>query len=161
KVLIADPIGNWIDPLIDGRSPLALPTAWLTLLGYALQIYFDFSGYCDMAIGLGRLLGVELPQNFDAPYQAKSPTDFWRRWHMTLSFWLRDYLYIPLGGRRGTEAHAFFAVVLTFFLGGLWHGARWTFAAWGLYHAALLIGNRLLKDRWEQWPAAVQRLVTF
>lgn len=97
KTLLADRIGDLIDPLLSDFTTVGLPAAWLLLLGYALQIYFDFSGYSDMAIGLGRLFGIELPQNFDSPYQALNPSDFWRRWHITLSQWLRDYLYIPLG----------------------------------------------------------------
>lgn len=160
KVLIADPLANVIDPSLNAALPLSMAAAWLVLLGYAMQIYFDFSGYCDMAIGLARLFGIELPQNFNAPYQATNPADFWRRWHMTLSSWLRDYLYIPLGGGRGRLSRKAVAVLVTFFLGGLWHGARWTFAAWGLYHAALLIGFRELKPAWESWPVFIQRAAT-
>ena len=141
KVLIADRLGNLIDPLL--APPLALDgaRAWLGLLGYAFQIYFDFSGYSDMAIGLGRLFGIELPQNFDSPYKATSPSDFWRRWHITLSRWLRDYLYIPLGGNRCSAARRRVNLMATMVLGGLWHGASWTFAAWGAWHGLLLVGH--------------------
>ena len=135
--------------------------AWLVLLGYSFQIYFDFSGYSDMAIGLGRLFGIELPQNFNSPYKAASPSDFWRRWHMTLSFWLRDYLYIPLGGNRCTPGRRRFNLMATMVLGGLWHGANWTFAAWGAWHGLLLV----LHQSWPAWDRAVsvfwQRNVTF
>jgi len=139
KVLIADRLGNLVDPLLTPTSTLDLAHAWLALFGYAFQIYFDFSGYSDMAIGLGRLFGIELPQNFNSPYKAVSPRDFWRRWHMTLSFWLRDYLYISLGGNRCPPARRRFNLMATMVLGGLWHGASWTFAAWGAWHGLLLL----------------------
>ena len=141
KVLIADRLGNLIDPLLTPPLALDASRAWLGLLGYAFQIYFDFSGYSDMAIGLGRLFGIELPQNFDSPYKAVSPSDFWRRWHITLSRWLRDYLYIPLGGNRCSAARRRFNLMATMVLGGLWHGANWTFAAWGTWHGLLLVGH--------------------
>ncbi len=161
KVLIADRLGNLIDPRLGNPAELDLVGAWLVLLGYAFQIYFDFSGYSDMAIGLGRLFGIELPQNFNSPYKATSPSDFWRRWHMTLSFWLRDYLYISLGGNRCTPARRRFNLMATMVLGGLWHGANWTFAAWGAWHGALLV----LHQSWPTWDRAVslfwQRNVTF
>ncbi len=160
KALIADRIAILIDPML-GATSLSASTAWGCLLGYSLQIYFDFSGYSDMAIGLGRLLSVELPQNFNSPYQAVSPRDFWRRWHMTLSQWLRDYLYIPLGGSRASQGRVFASLMITMFLGGLWHGAQWTFAIWGLYHGALLVIYRLLKDSWDRWALWAQRALTF
>jgi len=139
KVLIADRLGNLVDPMLARPLDLDLPRAWLALLGYSFQIYFDFSGYSDMAIGLGRLFGIELPQNFNSPYKATSPRDFWRRWHMTLSFWLRDYLYIPLGGNRCSPGRRRVNLMATMVLGGLWHGANWKFAAWGTWHGALLV----------------------
>jgi alginate O-acetyltransferase complex protein AlgI len=161
KVLIADRLGNLVDPLLGPTVELDAVRAWLALLGYALQIYFDFSGYTDMAIGLGRLFGIELPQNFNSPYKAVSPADFWRRWHMTLSFWLRDYLYISLGGNRCSRARQRLNVMLTMVLGGLWHGASWTFAAWGAWHGLLLVAHRALPG----WDRALrpfwQRNVTF
>jgi alginate O-acetyltransferase complex protein AlgI len=144
KVLIADRLGNLVDPLLGGPHDLDLARAWLALLGYALQIYFDFSGYSDMAIGLARLFDIELPQNFNSPYKAVSPSDFWRRWHMTLSSWLRDYLYIPLGGNRCSATRHRFNLMATMVLGGLWHGASWTFAAWGAWHGALLVAHNSL-----------------
>ena len=161
KVLLADRLGNLIDPRLSHPLALDAVSAWLVLAGYALQIYFDFSGYSDMAIGLGRLFGIELPQNFASPYQAVSPTDFWRRWHMTLSSWLRDYLYIPLGGNRCSPARRRVNLMLTMVLGGLWHGANWTFAAWGTWHGLLLILHQATATRWERLPPLWQRNVTF
>jgi alginate O-acetyltransferase complex protein AlgI len=160
KVLIADRLGNLIDPLLAEPLGLDLPRAWLALLGYSFQIYFDFSGYSDMAIGLGRLFAIELPQNFNSPYKALSPSDFWRRWHMTLSFWLRDYLYISLGGNRCSPARRRFNVMATMVLGGLWHGANWTFAAWGAWHGALLVLHQAL-PAWQRMSVFWQRNLTF
>ena len=161
KVLIADRLGNLVDPLLDPTVALDPLRAWLALLGYTMQIYFDFSGYTDMAIGLGRLFGIELPQNFNSPYKAVSPADFWRRWHITLSLWLRDYLYITLGGNRCPPARQRLNLLVTMVLGGLWHGASWTFAAWGAWHGVLLVVHRALPG----WDRALgvfwQRNVTF
>jgi alginate O-acetyltransferase complex protein AlgI len=141
KVLIADRIAYYIDPMFTDYLQLQPVEAWLSMIGYSLQLYFDFAGYSLMAIGLGHLLGFQFPQNFNSPYQAVSISDFWRRWHMTLSSWLRDYLYIPLGGRNNRLV----ALGLTMLLGGLWHGAYWTFLVWGAYHAVLLQLHHLLK----------------
>ena len=160
KVLIADRLGNLIDPLLAPPLALDAPRAWLALLGYAFQIYFDFSGYSDMAIGLGRLFGIELPQNFNSPYKATSPSDFWRRWHMTLSAWLRDYLYITLGGNRCSPARRRVNLMATMILGGLWHGANWTFAAWGTWHGLLLVLHHGL-PAWERMSVFWQRNLTF
>ena len=115
------------------------------MLGYTFRIYFDFSGYSDMATGLGHLFAVRLPQNFDSPYKATDPSDFWRRWHITLSTWLRDYLYIPLGGNRhGRQGRN---LMITLMLGGLWHGAAWLFVIWGAWHGFLLVAFHQLKKR--------------
>jgi len=160
KVLLADRLGNLVDPLLAAPLALDAPRAWLALLGYAFQIYFDFSGYSDMAIGLGRLFGIELPQNFNSPYKAVSPADFWRRWHMTLSFWLRDYLYITLGGNRCGPARRRFNLMATMVLGGLWHGASWTFAAWGTWHGLLLVLHQSIPV-WSRLSAFWQRNLTF
>ncbi|MFM8861983.1 MAG: MBOAT family O-acyltransferase [Acidimicrobiia bacterium] len=133
----------------------ALPQAydrWAVLwaiYAYAIQIYADFSGYTDIAIGIALLLGVRFPQNFDSPYIALSLQDFWRRWHMTLSRWLRDYLYIPLGGNRGSKAFTYRNLFLVMLIGGLWHGADWTFVVWGSIHGAYLVGERVVKERWQ------------
>ena len=116
--------------------------AWLGAIGYTLQLYFDFSGYSDMAIGLGRMLGFRLPENFARPYSSASITEFWRRWHMSLSRWFRDYLYIPLGGNRQGDRTTYRNLWIVFALVGLWHGANWTFLLWGLYHGTVLVIER-------------------
>ncbi len=144
KVIVAESLGRFADTVF-ALPPEALDTkvAWLGAITYTLQIYFDFSGYSDMAIGLGRLFGFVLPENFHRPYSAISITDFWRRWHMSLSRWFKDYLYIPLGGNRRGPARACFNLTVVFVLCGLWHGANWTFLAWGLYHGLFLMVERL------------------
>jgi len=148
KVLLADLLAaHIVTPLWHQAGLLDAGEAWLAVLAYTLQIYFDFSGYSDMAIGLAFLLGFRFPQNFDAPYQSANISEFWRRWHMSLSFWLRDYLYIPLGGNQGSAGRTVGNLALVMFLGGLWHGAAWTFVVWGLYHGALLAGHSVLRRR--------------
>jgi alginate O-acetyltransferase complex protein AlgI len=129
-------------------SELTWGLAWLGIVCYTLQIYFDFSGYSDMAIGLALLFGFRFPENFNYPYIARSMTDFWRRWHISLSTWFRDYVYVPLGGNRRGPARTFLNLWLVFFLCGLWHGAAWTFVAWGLYHGSFLVLERLGLGRW-------------
>ena len=143
KVLIADTFARWASAGFASPSELTMSDAWLAALSYTMQLYFDFSGYSDMAIGLGLLFGFRLPQNFNSPYKAKSLQDFWQRWHMTLSRWLRDYLYIPLGGNRRGKARTYLNLFLTMLLGGLWHGAAWTFVVWGALHGAALALNRV------------------
>jgi D-alanyl-lipoteichoic acid acyltransferase DltB (MBOAT superfamily) len=146
KVLIADPLAGYADPVFaaaDAGVPVTAVEAWLATIAYALQLFFDFSGYADMAIGLGHALGVTLPQNFDRPYAARSIAEFWRRWHMTLSRFLRDYLYIPLGGSRHGFPRELAALMVTMVLGGLWHGASWNFVLWGALHGAFLVVHRL------------------
>ncbi|MGH0033394.1 MAG: MBOAT family O-acyltransferase [Myxococcota bacterium] len=144
KVVLADSFAVWATPVFDaaarGASPGALE-AWGAALSYSFQLYFDFSGYCDMAIGSARLFGVKLPANFESPYRATSIIDFWRRWHMTLSRFLRDYLYIPLGGSRRGTGRRYLNLLVTMLLGGLWHGAGWTFVLWGGLHGLLLVVN--------------------
>jgi alginate O-acetyltransferase complex protein AlgI len=140
KLLVADALAAKINPLFAHVGELGLASSWAALLGYSFQIYFDFSAYSDMAVGLGFMLGFRFPQNFNRPYLAENISDFWNRWHITLSRWLRDYLFIPLGGSRGTVRQTARNLVVTMFLGGLWHGASWTFVLWGLYHGALLAG---------------------
>ena len=129
-----------------GRE-LNFSLAWLGVACYTLQIYFDFSGYSDMAIGLAKLFGIDFLENFNYPYAARSVTEFWRRWHISLSSWFRDYLYIPLGGNRCGRVRNYFNLVIVFFLCGLWHGASWTFAAWGLFHGAFLVLERMKAGR--------------
>jgi alginate O-acetyltransferase complex protein AlgI len=145
KVLIADRLAAFVNGHFAGSAPLDFCTAWLAVVGYTMQLYFDFSGYSDMAVGLALLLGIRFPQNFDSPYIALNVSDFWRRWHISLSTWLRDYLFIPLGGSRHGLAFTARNLAITMFLGGLWHGAHWTFALWGLYHGILLAAYQLLK----------------
>jgi alginate O-acetyltransferase complex protein AlgI len=166
KVLFADVLGSYVDAAFATPSLYGGANALLAIYAYAFQIYFDFSGYTDMALGLATLFGFTLPENFDRPYLASGPRDFWRRWHISLSTWLRDYLYVPLGGNRGSRARTYVNLFLTMLLGGLWHGAAWTFVLWGGYHGVLLAGERLLfRDRAatlpDRVPLLVKRLVTF
>ena len=144
KVICADEVAVFSTPLFDAAQQGTVPgtlAAWQAALAYSLQIYFDFSGYSDMAIGLARMIGVRLPVNFDSPYKAVSIVDFWRRWHITLSRFLRDYLYIPLGGNRHGPVRRYANLLLTMLLGGLWHGANWTFVLWGGLHGLFLLLN--------------------
>jgi alginate O-acetyltransferase complex protein AlgI len=141
KILIANPCGHVAD-VAFGAGSVGFAGSWLGALAYAFQIYFDFSGYSDMAIGLGLMLGFVFAKNFDSPYRAQSFTEFWRRWHLSLSTWLRDYLYIPLGGNRKGESRTYFNLAAVMLLGGLWHGAAWPFVIWGGLHGAMLIFER-------------------
>lgn len=138
KLLFADMIAPFVDALYLPGAQLNLVTGWAAALGYTLQLYFDFSGYSDMAVGVAFLLGVRFPQNFNSPYKAVNVSDFWRRWHITLSSWLRDYLFIPLGGSRGSRLATVRNLLLTFLIGGLWHGPSWTFVIWGLLWGSYL-----------------------
>ncbi len=140
KVLLANTAGAFYQSFIQGvaETPSVLG-AWFGIVFFAFQIYFDFSGYSDMAIGLGLIMGFNFPENFNYPYVSKSITDFWRRWHITLSTWFREYVYIPLGGNRKGKARTFINLIIVWFLTGLWHGASWNFVLWGLYFAAILI----------------------
>ena len=162
KVLLADAIGAlWTDIIGVADSPsvsfvglanASTPLVWLGVIAYSLQLYFDFSGYSLMGIGMGRMLGFDFPQNFNYPYISASITEFWRRWHMTLSGWFREYVYIPLGGNRCSRARNILNLFLVWALTGLWHGANWTFIAWGLWFFVLLIGEKFL------WGKALSRL---
>jgi alginate O-acetyltransferase complex protein AlgI len=146
KLLIADVLGDLADQAFSGGS-LGVLDSWLGTGAYTLQIYFDFSGYSDMAIGLGLMIGFSLPANFNSPYHSRSITDFWRRWHISLSTFLRDYLYIPLGGNRLGPLRTYVNLSATMLLGGLWHGAAWTFIAWGAYQGFWLVLERLAGKR--------------
>src|SRR5580693_1886193 len=162
KVLLADTIAAVINPAWKDVAHLSTLGAWLCVLGYTYQIYFDFSGYSDMAVGLGYLFGIRLPQNFNSPYKAINVADFWRRWHISLSTCLRDYLYIPLGGSRVSANWLVYRnLMITMLLGGLWHGANWTFVFWGAYHGALLCIYRLFAKLWDRLPPILQRAGTF
>jgi alginate O-acetyltransferase complex protein AlgI len=144
KMLIANTLAVPADQIFAmPAAELTAAHAWTGVACYTLQIYFDFSGYSDMAIGLGRMFGFRFPENFNYPYIAASIQDFWRRWHMSLSAWFRDYVYIPLGGNRASTGRMYFNLVLVFFLCGLWHGASWTFVVWGLYHGTFLVLERV------------------
>ncbi|MGI8876621.1 MAG: MBOAT family O-acyltransferase [Egibacteraceae bacterium] len=148
KIVVADAVAVVADAAFaTPPGELNAVTAWLGVTAYTLQIYFDFSGYSDMAIGLGRMFGFRFPENFARPYSAVSVTDFWRRWHMTLSNWFRDYLFIPLGGSRDGSGRTYRNLWIVFLLTGLWHGAAWTFVAWGAYHGALLVAERFMEQR--------------
>ncbi len=144
KVIIANTCAILADQIMDSpASELSTQTAWLGIVAYAFQIYFDFSGYSDMAIGIGRMLGFRLLENFNFPYISRSIQEFWRRWHMSLSSWFKDYVYIPLGGNRGSVGRTYLNLLIVFFLTGLWHGATWSFIFWGLFHGAFLVLERL------------------
>lgn len=144
KVLFADNLAPIADAAFNHPATLDQASAWIGTLAFAFQIYFDFSGYSEMAIGLAMLFGVTLPRNFLYPYLSRSPTEFWRRWHITLSLWLRDYLYVALGGNRRGRLRTYLNLLTTMVLGGLWHGANWTFVAWGTLHGVFLMGHRLV-----------------
>ncbi|EKD26708.1 MAG: alginate O-acetyltransferase AlgI [uncultured bacterium] len=161
KVLIADHLARNISFFFINYKDIGFLEAWAAFLGYAFQIYFDFSGYSDMAIGLGLLIGLKFPVNFNSPYQALNLADFWRRWHMTLSSWLRDYLYIPLGGNRISNSRTVLNVIIVFTLGGLWHGAAWTFILWGLYQGFFIALYQLTQKYWDKLPCWFARLLTF
>jgi alginate O-acetyltransferase complex protein AlgI len=170
KLLVADPLGIAIEPLFASYERLGFWDSWLAVLGYAYQLYFDFSGYTDMAIGVGALLGFRLPQNFNAPYTAVHITDFWQRWHITMSQWFRDYLFLPLSRallRRSPSLEAAdrlrtACLLVTMVAIGLWHGATWSFLAWGLYHGVLLAGHaRIRASRRPPLPGWVSRSLTF
>ena len=150
--------GGEITPETEGTLD-----AWFGALAYTFQLYFDFSAYSEMAIGIGLMLGFECPRNFDAPYRADSFSDFWRRWHISLSSWLRDYLYIPLGGNRAGTGRTYLNLMIVFLLCGLWHGAGWTFLVWGLWHGLWLVVERAFgrKPLYAALPASVRVLLTF
>lgn len=161
KVVLADTLAHLATYGFDKTGSLTMSEAWIVSLAYTFQLYFDFSGYTDMAIGIGRMFNITLPQNFNSPYKSLSIQDFWRRWHMTLSRWLRDYLYIPLGGSRRGTARTYVNIFLTFLLAGLWHGAGWTFVLWGGLHGIALMIHRWWKNSGRVMGAASGWLLTF
>jgi alginate O-acetyltransferase complex protein AlgI len=161
KVLIADNVSPWVAPIFNNAANVSFIEAWVGALSYTFQLYFDFSGYCDMAIGLGWMLNINLPINFNSPYQATSISDFWRRWHITLSNFLRDYLYIPLGGSRKGEIRRYANLLITMLLGGLWHGAGWTFVFWGGLHGMYLCINHGWRQLSIPLPKIVGWAITF
>ena len=162
KVLIANQVGAVFTEIAAmSQAHLSLLTAWVGVLAFTLQIYFDFSGYSDMAIGLGRMFGFHFLENFDHPYESESITEFWRRWHISMGTWFREYVYIPLGGNRSGLAKQIRNLVIVWFLTGLWHGASWNFVLWGLYYGALLILEKLvLKNILKKLPALIRHIYT-
>ena len=162
KLLLADVLASSVDAMLQDYSTLKFAGSWFAMIGYTLQLYFDFAGYSNMAVGLGYLLGFQFPQNFNSPYKAKNISQFWRRWHMTLSGWLRDYLFVPLGGSERGRWLTLRNLVIVMFLGGLWHGAGWTFIIWGLFHGMLLVGHRLFNQRFpRRMPSILAVSLTF
>ncbi len=162
KVVVGDNVASIVDQVFAQSTAPSGTTVLLGVYAFAFQIYCDFSGYSDIARGVAKLLGVELMVNFDRPYLALNPSDFWRRWHISLSTWLRDYLYVPLGGNRHGRAKTYRNLMLTMLLGGLWHGAAWNFILWGAYHGALLMAHRLVVVDLKLWrgDGRVSRLVS-
>ncbi len=158
KVLIANPLA-WVADTIFALGTDTLPChyAWLGIICYAMQIYFDFSGYSDMAIGLGRMIGFKFPENFNNPYISRNITEFWRRWHITLSEWMKLYLYIPLGGNRSGKLRTYFNLWIVFLLSGLWHGASWNFIAWGAFHGFFLVVDKLY---WQKLSLGMPRVLS-
>lgn len=169
KTVIADTVAGFSTPIYSAAAvgdPIAFLDGWTAALGYGFQLYFDFSAYSDMAIGVACMFGIKLPVNFHAPYRATSIVDFWRRWHMTLSRFLRDFVYIPLGGNRSSESGRYRNIMLTMLIGGLWHGAGWTFILWGGMHGAFLVINHLWQRCIGWWPPGATgvwtgRILTF
>lgn len=161
KVLIADSLAAYVDGWLEQYQALSSAAVWLAMVGYTMQLYFDFSGYSSMAVGLGLMFGLRIPQNFNSPYRSRDPSEFWRRWHISLSTCIRDYIFIPLGGSRGSSLFTARNLMITMFLGGLWHGAATTFVVWGLYHGALLVLYRYTSKIWDKLPQAMAVSTTF
>jgi len=160
KVILANNIGKLYEATGFQYGEVPVLTAWLGLIAFGLQLYFDFSGYSDMAIGLGRMLGFHFPDNFNSPYAAKSITDFWRRWHMTLGTWFREYVYIPLGGNRVKPLRHILNIMIVWGLTGLWHGASLNFLLWGFYYGVLLIFEKYVLSRWKKKPKGLMETWT-
>ncbi|HAW51433.1 MAG TPA: MBOAT family protein [Flavobacteriales bacterium] len=164
KVLIANVLAEQVDNMFaeSNISDLGTISVWIGMLAYSFQIYFDFSGYSDMAIGLGKMIGFTFPENFNYPYISKNITEFWRRWHMTLGTWMKDYLYIPLGGNRSSVKRTYINLWTVFFISGIWHGASWNFMLWGIFHGSILILDRLFLIRLtSKLHSVVQVLITY
>lgn len=161
KIILADNFSIIADAIFETDiSALPTPLAWLGIITYSLQIYYDFSGYSDMAIGLGLMMGFKIPENFNYPYISKSIREFWRRWHISLSTWFRDYLYIPLGGNRKGPYRTYFNLAIVFFITGLWHGASWNFIIWGMVHGIFLIAERIRPAFFNNFPNVIKHIYT-
>ncbi|MEG2539111.1 MAG: MBOAT family O-acyltransferase, partial [Clostridium sp.] len=160
KVIIANNIGLlWATVKASEFSDMSMLTAWLGIIAFTLQIYFDFSGYSDMAIGLGKMIGFHFPENFNYPYISKSITEFWRRWHISLGTWFREYVYIPMGGNKVKVSRHIFNLLTVWMLTGLWHGAAWNFVFWGLYFGVILIVEKfIIKDILVRLPSSIQHI---
>lgn len=162
KVLLADNLAMFVNKGWEYLDYLTVTEGWCVILGYTLQLYFDFSGYCDIATGFARCMGIRLPRNFDSPYHAISFNDFWKRWHMTLTTFLRECVYFPLGGNRKGKLRTYLNLTAVFLVSGIWHGAGWTFIVWGLIHGAVMIIERLVgEERLSKMPVQLRRLLTF
>ena len=163
KMLIANLLAKYVDQVFAlPTAEIGVSTAWLGILAYTFQIYFDFSGYSDMAIGMGRMMGFKFPENFNNPYISQSVSEFWKRWHITLGSWMMDYLYIPLGGNRKGKRRTYLNLWIVFFLSGLWHGAAWTFVAWGAFHGLFIVMDKMFWLKASQKIGKVPRvLITF
>jgi len=161
KTVLADGIGTLVDNGWASLGELSAPGAWLVIFAYALQLYLDFTGYCDIATGAAKLLGFDLPMNFDTPYRSLSVGDFWKRWHMTLTNFFRECVYIPLGGSRHGKLRAVIAILAVFLISGVWHGAGWTFVLWGALHGVAMVFERLIGSRRDRLPAPLRWAVTF
>jgi alginate O-acetyltransferase complex protein AlgI len=164
KVVIADEIAQWPDAIFGAAGRGEAPTtveAWIGMIGFTMQVYFDFSGYSDMALGLGRMFGIRLPMNFDSPLKSTGVSEFWRRWHMTLSRFLKAYVYVPLGGSRAGRTRGHLNLLITMLVSGIWHGAAWTFVAFGLLHGIYLVVQQIWSRRFRLKPDAPQWRRTF
>lgn len=163
KVILANSFAKIADDVFNSPvAELSSSWCWIGVLAYTFQIYFDFAGYSDMAIGIGRMLGFKFPENFNYPYISRSIREFWRRWHMTLSRWFRDYLYIPLGGNRTSASRVYFNLFIVFVITGIWHGASWNFLVWGLWHGLFIIIERAgFQKMLNKWPGAVSQFYAF
>lgn len=161
KVLIADNFGNIVNYGFSNISLLGTTNAIFVMLSYTMQIYFDFSGYCDMATGIGKMFNIDLPMNFNSPYKALTVTDFWKRWHMTLTRFLKTYLYFPLGGNRKGKIRTYFNLFIVFFVSGLWHGANYTFIVWGIMHGIVMVIERIFKDKYSKISPVLSWIITF
>jgi alginate O-acetyltransferase complex protein AlgI len=159
KVVVADALAAWVDPALLDYRELSSAATWMVMVGYSLQLYFDFCGYSNMAIGLGYMFGMHIPINFNSPYKSTDPAEFWRRWHISLSTCMRDYLYIPMGGSKVGEVATYRNLMVTMLIGGLWHGANWTFVVWGAFHGVLLIAHRAWAESWACVPRLIRWLL--